>query len=359
MDEQAGSGGAAEDRPGEVRRAVGAAETCLFDDLDAVARDAAGALDRAAQPSLYDRIDWLRLMRAHVPDGATPIIARAALGEGRCWLFLRLAARRRAEAYASWYSLSFAPVFAGPAALRRPLLEALAVALRSRFATIRLAPVPSAAADLLVPAFAAQGWRAERRPATANWIADTADKDFAAYWAARPSRLRNTVRRKGRGADLTIMIRDRFAEAEWDDYEAVYRASWKPAEGSPAFLRALARAEGEAGTLRLGIAYRQGTPVAAQFWTVEHGVATIHKLAHVEEERAASPGTLLSEAMFRHVIERDRPRRIDFGTGDDSYKADWMDERRVLEQVTLYDARSLGGRARLLGARLKRRLRGE
>ena len=74
--------------------------------------------------------------------------------------------------------------------------------------------------------------------------------------------------------------------AAWADYEAVYAASWKPEEGSPAFLRALAEQEGAAGTLRLGIARRGGRPVAAQLWTVESGVATIHKLAYVEDERA-------------------------------------------------------------------------
>jgi len=337
--------------------AEGMIDIRLFDDLDAAARDAGGALDRAVQPSLYDRIDWLRLTGTHILADAALVIARAQLGEGRCWLFLRALDGGRAEAYASWYTLSFAPVFAGRAELRVPLLGGLARALRGRFAAIELAPMPGSAADLLVPAFAAQGWWATRAEATANWVAHTAGQDFAAYWAGRPSRLRNTVRRKLRAADLAIAIHERFDDAEWDAYEAVYRASWKPAEGSPAFLRALARAEGAAGSLRLGIARREGEPVAAQFWTVEQGVATIHKLAHIETEKAGSPGTVLSEALFRHVLDRDRPDLIDFGTGDDGYKADWMDERRVLERVTLYKRRSLGGLARAARAALKRGLR--
>ncbi|WP_232476072.1 GNAT family N-acetyltransferase [Flavisphingomonas formosensis] len=340
------------------RGATGAIDVRMFDDLDAVARDAEGALDRMARPSLYDRIDWLRLTRAHVLPEAVPLIARAALGAGRCWLFLRAARGGRAEAYASWYTLRFAPVFAGPEALHAPLLGALARALRGRFSGIDLAPMAAASADLLIPAFAQQGWWAARSEATANWVAHTAGKDFAAYWAERPSRLRNTLRRKLRDSDLAIAIHERFDDAEWDAYEAVYRASWKPAEGSPDFLRALARAEGAAGTLRLGIARRAGVPVAAQFWTVEQGVATIHKLAHIETEKAGSPGTLLSEALFRHVLDRDQPRLVDFGTGDDGYKADWMDERRVLERVALHNLRSLGGIARAGHAMLKGGLRG-
>ena len=88
------------------------------------------------------------------------------------------------------------------------------------------------------------------------------------------------------------------------------RRAGSPQEGSPAFLRALAEQEGAAGTLRLGIAYDAGgRAVAAQFWLVEDGVATIHKLAHREDARAGSPGSLLSQAMFRAAIDDDRVDR--------------------------------------------------
>jgi hypothetical protein len=340
-----------------TKRAAGEAiDVRLFEDLDAVAGDAAGALGRDRQPSLYDRLEWLRLTSAHVPTAGRPVVARAALGQERCWLFLSASGRRRAEAYASWYTLAFAPVFVCAAPMRGALLAALAATLRQRFDSITLAPMPGPTAALLAEAFSGAGWRAAIEDATANWVAHTEGQDFAAYWAKRPSRLRNTVRRKIRAADLTIDILDRFDAAAWDAYETIYEASWKPAEGSPAFLRALAEQEGAAGTLRLGIARKEGQPVACQFWTVEGGVATIHKLAHIEAERAGSPGTVLSEAMFRHVIDRDRPAIIDFGTGDDPYKADWMDERRMLARVTLYDRGSIGGIARAARAALRRRL---
>lgn len=329
----------------------------LFDDLGAAGADAAGALDRASQPSLYDRLDWLRLTQAHVLPGSHILIAAARLGEDRCWLFVRPGARRSAEAYASWYTLAFRPVFAGDAVMRGPLLTAAARALRGRLDAIVLAPMPADMADLAAQAFAAAGWRTAIGEATANWVAHTAGQDFAAYWANRPSRLRNTVRRKIRAADLAVDILSRFDDAAWNAYEAVYGASWKPAEGSPAFLRALAQGEGAASTLRLGLAWRNGDPVACQFWTVERGVATIHKLAHLETERASSPGTVLSEAMFRHVLDRDRPALIDFGTGDDPYKADWMDERRMLYRLTCHNRASIGGIARTARAAIAGRLR--
>src|SRR3546814_7983792 len=80
----------------------------------------------------------------------------------------------------------------------------------------------------------------------------------------------------------------------------------------------------------MGLARIEGAPVAAQYWTVEDGTAFIHKLAHVEDSLKASPGTLLSAALFRHVIAVDRVARVDFGTGNDAYKRDWMNRHEPL-----------------------------
>jgi hypothetical protein len=171
----------------------------------------------------------------------------------------------------------------------------------------------------------------------------TAGLSFEDYWAARPSRLRNTAKRRAKAAALDIRCLDRFDEAAWTDYESVYQASWKPTEGSPPLMRDLAKAEGAAGTLRLGLAYREGVPVAAQLWTVEGGRATIHKLAYREDCKQHSPGTLLSAEMFRHVIDRDRPEIIDFGLGDDPYKRDWMDEAEPLFTLQAFDPLSVRG----------------
>ena len=325
----------------------------LFDDLAAIARDAGGALDRAATPSLFDRLDWFRLTLAHCPPPGTPLVARAASGEDRAWLFL-MRDGAKARTLGSWYTLDYRPIVRGGEA--EPLLAGIAGKLRRQgIATIET--VPMIAPQTLSRAFAQAGWISRETPMSVNWRVRTGDADFAAYWASRPGQLRATVRRKGPGARLAINIHSHFDPDIWAAYEHVYAQSWKPAEGSPAFLRALAEAEGAAGTLRLGIATRDGAPVAAQFWLVEHGVATIHKLAHLASADAFSPGTLLSAAMFEHVIDRDRPEWIDFGTGDDAYKADWMDEQRPLyrfEADNPATPHGLANTARSLVRRLRR-----
>jgi hypothetical protein len=327
-------------------------EVELFEDVAQAERDAAGALDREARPSLFDRLAWYRLLAEHCPLPGKPIVARAGHMRQRAWMFLAVA-DRKASAWANWYSLRWRPV--GDPELYRHILAAFRDGL---VPAIELAPLEETAA--LAEACLESGWTPFVEPATANWRAETAGMDFAAYWARRPARLRNTAARKARSAGLETVVLDRFDAAAWADYEAVYRASWKPEEGSPAFLRALAEQEGAAGALRLGIARKDGKPVAAQLWLVENGEATIHKLAYREEAKALSPGTVLSMAMFRHVLDRDRVERIDYGTGDEPYKADWMDEKRTLWRLTAYNRRTLrglAGAARQAASSLVRRRR--
>jgi CelD/BcsL family acetyltransferase involved in cellulose biosynthesis len=318
------------------------------DDLDTVERAVAGSLDRSAQPSPFDRLSWFRLVERHAP----PAGRLAAVSGAGSWLFLALQGRS-ARAYANWYSLRFS------AGSDEAALAAIAGALRRKGVTqVELGPL--AQGDPLPRAFRAAGWMTIVEPATVCWQIDTAGMGFEDYWATRPSRLRNTAKRKAKAVTLEYEIHCKFNVEAWEAYEQVFAASWKPNEGSPDFLRALAEQEGTAGTLRLGIARSQGKPVAAQLWLVENGQATIHKLAYVEEARELSAGTLLSVEMFRHALDVDRVARIDFGTGDDHYKAEWMARCEILERLRAFNPRTpagLVGFARATAGTLVRRMR--
>ncbi len=315
--------------------------------LDALDDDAR-LLARVAQPRLYDRLDWFRMTARH-GLAAVPLVLRVAEGRERAWLFLDGAAP-----LASWYTLAWRPIATDPALLV-PLLRAAA----RRYGRLLLYPVRDEDRAALGRALRAAGWMTFVSRGSANWSIEVAGRDFAAYWRARPGTLRSTVARRARSHPVTITIHDRFDTAAWDDYAAVYAASWKPAEGSLSFLRDLAEREGAAGTLRLGIArHADGRAVAAQLWLVENGVATIHKLAHREDARAGSPGSLLSAALFAHVIDTDRVATIDFGLGDEPYKADWMDTRTPVWRIEACRPGSIRGAlaiARHAARRLARR----
>jgi len=325
-------------------------EVELFDSLDSVAAESGGALDRP--PSLFDRLGWFRLVAQHCPPPGRLLVARANGGDGAAaWLFLAEQGGR-AEAWRCWYSLRFGLVGDPEGG------EAIAKALRKRLSRLEIAPLDDP--EPLASAFRRAGWAIFVSPATTSWWIGTAGQDFDAYWAGRPGKLRNTAQRKAKAAKLDIEIHRHFDPAAWAAYETVYAASWKPEEGSPPFLRALAEQEGAAGTLRLGIARKDGVPLAAQLWLVEDGTAWIHKLAYREDSKALSPGTVLSMAMFRAALDEDRVSRIDYGTGDDGYKRDWMGERSTLwrlEAFNLASPRGLAGAVRASLSALVRRLR--
>jgi hypothetical protein len=258
---------------------------------------------------------------------------------------------------ANWYSFAWQPVFdTVPDDQRGAALTAMFAGLRTRANRLTLAPVPTenGVAAMVQAALNTAGWTTHVDNDGHNHWLDTDGRTFDTWWAQRPGALRSTVQRKGKKGLVALTITDRFDDAHWDAYEAVYQQSWKPAEASPAFLRSWARAEADNGCLRMGLAHVDNVPVAAQFWTCDAGVAYIHKLAHVSGHDALSPGTLLTHALFAHAFDVDRVRRIDFGTGDDGYKRDWMERSAPLSTIHAWDSRQPAAWPNLLRHRLSR-----
>jgi hypothetical protein len=293
---------------------------------------ARGNLDREAQPCLFDRLDWLDGLGRMALKGRQPLLLRAHDGAHDLWLPLMASGNGCYGAFANWYNFTVRPIFAGDydEVTKLSLLRQIAFLAQQHGRRLTLSPVPDedGSASLLATAFEQAGWIVLKTVCDENHYLPIRGRSFDDYWQSRPGQLRNTVKRKAKKGAVLIRIERDFDAESWADYERVYARSWKPSEGNPDFLRNLARQEGAAGCLRLGLAYIDGKPVAAQFWTVENGIALIHKLAHDERHTAASPGTLLSAALFQHVIDVDHVAEIDFGTGSDAYKREWMEEMR-------------------------------
>ena len=185
----------------------------------------------------------------------------------------------------------------------------------------------------LQQALEAAGFSCDRRFRLYNWIHPVQGQSYEDYMAARPARLRNTIARKRRklerehGCELRLFAGDKVPTA-MADYHAVYGASWKANEQYAAFLDGMVAGFSRAGWSRLGVLYVGRKPVAAQLWFVLHGKASIFRLAYDETWRSYSPGSILTAFMMRYVIDIDRVEEIDFLTGNDAYKQDWMSERR-------------------------------
>lgn len=197
----------------------------------------------------------------------------------------------------------------------------------------------------LLEGLRAGGLRALRYDHTGNWHESLApNAGWTGYLAARPSALRNTVTRKlSRAArDMAFeLVAAPGAELEAGiaAYEDVRSRSWKPHEPFPAFDAALMRATAAAGSLRLGVLRSGGQALAAQYWILDRAGhrATVLKLAHAEDSRSASPGTVLTGWMIKRLIEEDGVRELDFGRGDDEYKRLWASQRRQRIGMLLAD----------------------
>jgi hypothetical protein len=279
----------------------------------------------------FARREWFTLLEN---AGAKPFVALAA--EGREAVALPLVRNAEGlENLTNWYAFTWCDLATGHTA-RPALLRRLAHDLASRASRLTLSKLPDedCTATRLENAFRDAGWFVLRERCDSNHVLPVARRSYEEYLAARPGPLRTTLKRKAKKVEIEILTH--FEEDAWQSYQAVYAESWKPEEGDPELLRRFAKAEGLAGRLRLGVARHEGAVVAAQMWTIENGVAYIHKLAHLESAKPLSPGTTLTAALFEHVIDGDKVEWVDFGTGDDPYKRDWMEQVRPRYRLTCW-----------------------
>lgn len=316
-------------------------------------------LSSDCQRAPFDRLWWWQALESWcaLPGQLHGI----EITDGEAMLALRDAGHGHLVSLANWYTFRFRPILNG-----NPIaLDLLAKTLKSRAHRITLDKVPDEDGSMtaLASAFRKAGWLVVCEPCDTNHILPVAARSFDTYIQTRPGPLRTTLKRKS--GKVSTQVLTHFDPAAWQAYEDIYAQSWKGEEGAPAFLRAFAEEEGAAGRLRLGIAFDSAAPgsppLAAQMWTVEGGTAFIHKLAYRESARALSPGSVLTAALMRHVIDIDQVREVDFGTGDDPYKRDWMETTRPryrIEAMRPWALRNVPiiGRyvARGLAARLKR-----
>ena len=285
---------------------------------------------------------WFDMLARHCFAGQKVVMQRASFGSAS--VILPLVERSdRLTALANYYSFTFGPLFQGTGdqAVRSDLLGALAADLRTKHHRISLYPLvgEEGAANLLRRAFAGAGWIAMLTGLGVNHVLNVEGRNFAAYWAERPGALRSSVSRKGRSDRYRFEVHSALTEPLWQDYLAVYGASWKNAEPYPLMIREIAQEAASRGVLRLGFARENENPVAVQLWTIESETACIHKLAHDKTHDQQSPGTLLSHHMFAHMIDIERVARIDYGTGGNAYKADWMEEQRPMLRLDCFDPR--------------------
>lgn len=270
----------------------------------------------------------------------------------------------------NYYTSYYAPLMAreckdDPQSAVRALMEQIQ-AQSTEWDILRLEPLPQDAAEFseMAKAFTETGIPVQEYFCFGNWYLPTGGRSYREYFKSLPSITQNTVQRKtkkfeksGRG-EIQIVTGGPELEKAIAAYQAVYLASWKVPEPYPEFVPGLIRLCAREGWLRLGVVYVDGQPAASQLWVVTHGKAAIYKLAYDERYSELSVGSILTAKLMEYVLDNDRVAEIDYLTGDDPYKRQWMSHRRERWGIVAFNPGTIQGFAaaarHIGGRRLKR-----
>ena len=182
-----------------------------------------------------------------------------------------------------------------------------------------------------------------------NWSLVLEGRDYSAYERGLPGAVRNTMSRKRKKLEKAGKLEIRICDDPSDVpyalgcYEEIYGKSWQRSEAHPAFIRDVVARFAARGWLRLGLLLLDSRPIAAQIWFSASRSAAIFKLVFDQEFSDFSPGTVLTVELLRRVIDVDGVESVDFLTGDDAYKRQWMNKRRELWGVRGYKKSSIVG----------------
>lgn len=257
---------------------------------------------------------------------------------------------RQVESLSNYYTALYAPVVA-PSVTARELSVLLAEIRNTHTAvsSFRMAPMdPDAPGfQILMDALRLAKLWPFRFFCFGNWYLPV-KTDCASYLRSREGQVRSTLKRMGKkfaseGGKFELIAGGTELERGLAAYEHIYALSWKHPEPYPAFIPGLMRMCAERGWLRLGVAWLHEAPVAAQFWIVANGKASIYKLAYDENFKAFAPGSLLTAMLMEDVMSKDQVNEVDYLIGDDPYKKTWMSHRRERWGIIAYNAKTISG----------------
>ncbi len=355
-------------RDGEYVSAAGLSTLALHD-LNAVPADVAQLFEGAERTDPQMGLAWYRNLARTVFGAQARLCVHVLRRDGQAVAALpvlekRAVLGREVQAMGNYYTSLFAPALAADVqAAELTLLLQQVAQVHAPLRSLQLAPMApeSAGYSLLHTAMSQAGLLPFDYFCFGNWylpVAGNADQ----YLAERPGDVRNTLRRMGKkfvaaGGKFDIVSSPEAAAAATAAFTRVYQASWKQAEPHEGFIPGLAALCAERGWLRLGLATVGSQVVAAQLWIVACNKANIYKLAYDPAFRHLSPGSLLTAHLMRHVIDVDRVQEIDYLSGDDAYKNQWMTHRRARRGLLAFNPRTLSGLVGWLRESSARRLK--
>lgn len=299
-------------------------------------------------------LDWYRLLvGTALESGDTAwlhVLMRDSVAVAALPVLRSVSAPRTVHALANFYTSLYAPIVSAdaPADALEHLVRA-ACLLDGPVDALQFAPMDACSASYasLRSALQACGLVSFEYFCHGNWYLPVKG-NWASYLAERKGGLRSTIKRmekrlEAAGVRTVILSDERDVATAAQAFDHVYAKSWKTAEPYPDFMPGLIALSARRGWLRMGVMYLDDVAIAAQLWLVSHGRAEIYKVAYDEAHKAMTPGTVLTARMMKHVLEVDGVTEVDYLIGDDSYKSQWMTDRRERWGLMAYNPRTVRG----------------
>ncbi len=299
--------------------------------------------------------EWYKeLLNSGLKPGASPIIIIAK--KNGCTVILPLQIyycndKKHLGALTTVYSHNYVPIVIGESALSQDMVtNCIDYAIKNYLPTIIDLEPLNPDSILIQPLI--KGIKRHMLTDTyfrfGNWFHDQITS-FDDYKNTLPSQLKNTIERRQKKLDknhvweFKVYTKIDEIEPAYKEYKYLYQLRWNKEEGNNDFVDAVVLDLAEKNQLRLGILYIDNKPAAAQLWFSVDQTASIFKLAYDESFKKYSPGTLLTYKMAQYLIEQDRVSKLDFLSGDDLYKKQWMSKRDEKWGIIAFNHRTAYG----------------
>jgi hypothetical protein len=292
-------------------------------------------------PNPFGKAAWLLHFIEHIVGHQHRVVAP----QHRSSVMLLHKVGQKARPLANYYTGLW-----GPRAASVDDLQAMTY--RLPYPSINFAPMSAEEASTLQleRALWANQWYVRRYVATANWYCPTEGLTWQQYLAGRP-KLQKNLKQKGKAFAGKLSIVTEPDDLLWamDNFEWVYSHSWQgkaQPESHPEFVRAWAQTCAENGWLRLGFAALDGRTIATGFWFVIDRKAYIFKICYDQAYGKTYAGGLVTALLMQHVLDVDKVTEVDYLTGDDPYKKEWMTHRRERFGLAACNLRTMRGLGR-------------
>lgn len=339
--------------------------------LDNLPKQYSKLFNVASRDSFFLGLPWFRNLQRTVvspkeaiqvlgvEESELPFVAHGALVLKTTRNASRVVPRLTIDSLTNYYSSYFAPVVATNAERLSDIVHMLASEMHSRNSNwdvlnVRPLDLSLAVNQCFYTALTDLGLPTQPYFCFGNWYLEVGGRSYVEYFRELPNVIRKTVPYSRRRLEKLGRVRYQIyrtledLESAVRDFEAVYNSSWREPEAYPNFVRGLIQTAAEERWLRMGVYYIDDEPAAAQLWIVHGGVASIYKICYAEKFAKFSVGSVLTAHMLEHILDVDRVREVDYLTGDDSYKANWMSHRRERWGIMAFNPKTIWGNLGIL-----------